>query len=62
LLEAGSRALKDAELYVRQCAVEALARQHPAESKGLLADLLEDEKEVRVLCALAAAGFEGGVA
>jgi HEAT repeat protein len=59
LLDAGKLALKDVELYVRQCAVEALARQHPAEAKALFTDALKNEKEVRVLCALAATDFEG---
>jgi HEAT repeat protein len=54
LPEAGKIALKDPDLYVRQCAVETLARHHGAEAPKLFAGLMEKENEIRVLCALAA--------
>jgi len=54
LTEAGKLALEDADLYVRQCAVEALARQYGAAAQKYFASLNDNEKEIRVLCALAA--------
>lgn len=54
LTEAGKIALEDAELYVRQCAVEALARNHDAAAQKFFESMADAEKEPRVLCALAA--------
>lgn len=54
LLEAGTAALKDPELYVRQCAVEALGWRCKKDAQKALEDLAGTEKELRVLCAIAA--------
>ena len=51
LFVAGKIALADSDLYVRQCAVEALARQDGVAAQKLFAELLHKEKEIRVLCA-----------
>jgi HEAT repeat protein len=55
LTEAGKLALEDADLYVRQCAVEALAHYQGAAAQKYFTGLIESEQEIRVLCALAAA-------
>jgi len=54
LIEAGKLALEDSDLYVRQCAVESLARNHGAAAQKFFEGMADKEKEIRVLCALAA--------
>jgi HEAT repeat protein len=54
LIDAGKSALEDEDLYVRQCAVEALARNQGAEAWKEFAILAGKEPEIRVQCALAA--------
>jgi len=54
LIDAGKSALEDEDLYVRQCAVEALARNHGADVWKNFASIADQEPEIRVQCALAA--------
>jgi HEAT repeat protein len=59
LEETGPRGLEDADVYVRQCSVEALGRVQGAAAQKLFAGLTEREKEGRVLCAIAATQLKG---